>query len=74
MIAQLVATLGGLLAEGIGLRATAWLAPLGGLIGAAILGPRRSRICCAADRRLQARPPSIRWRSPSRRDGPAAGA
>ena len=38
VIAQLVATLAaGLLAEVIGLRATAWLAPLGGLIGAAIL-------------------------------------
>ena len=34
MLAQLVATLGaGLLAEVIGLRATAWLAPLGGLLG-----------------------------------------
>jgi predicted MFS family arabinose efflux permease len=38
VIAQLAATLGaGLLAEAIGLRATAWLAPLGGLAGAAIL-------------------------------------
>lgn len=38
VIAQLTATLGaGLLAEAIGLRATAWLAPLGGLAGAAIL-------------------------------------
>jgi hypothetical protein len=38
MLAQLVATIGaGLLAEAIGLRATAWLAPLGGLLGAAIL-------------------------------------
>ena len=38
VFAQLVATLGaGLLAEAIGLRATAWLAPLGGLLGAAIL-------------------------------------
>ena len=38
VIAQLAATLGaGLLAEVIGLRATAWLAPLGGLAGAAIL-------------------------------------
>jgi MFS family permease len=38
VIAQLMATLvAGLLAEIIGLRATAWLAPLGGLIGAAIL-------------------------------------
>jgi MFS family permease len=37
-IAQLVATIGaGVLAEIIGLRATAWLAPLGGLLGAAIL-------------------------------------
>lgn len=38
VIAQLAATLGaGLLAEVIGLRATSWLAPLGGLAGAAIL-------------------------------------
>ena len=38
MVAQLVATLAaGLLAEAIGLRATSWLAPLGGLLGAAIL-------------------------------------
>jgi MFS family permease len=38
LIAQLVATLGaGLLAEAVGLRATAWLAPLGGVAGAAIL-------------------------------------
>jgi Na+/melibiose symporter-like transporter len=35
---QLIATLAaGLLAEAIGLRATLWLAPLGGLLGAAIL-------------------------------------
>jgi len=38
MVAQLIATIGaGFLAEAIGLRATAWLAPLGGLVGAAIL-------------------------------------
>jgi hypothetical protein len=38
MVAQLVATLGaGVLAEIIGLRATSWLAPIGGLLGAAIL-------------------------------------
>ena len=38
MLAQLVATLAaGILAEVIGLRATSWLAPLGGLLGAAIL-------------------------------------
>ena len=38
VVAQLVATLlAGLLAEVIGLRATAWLAPMGGLLGAAIL-------------------------------------
>jgi len=38
VVAQLLATLAaGLLAEVIGLRATAWLAPLGGLIGAAVL-------------------------------------
>jgi MFS family permease len=37
-LAQLVATLGaGILAEVIGLRATSWLGPLGGLFGAAIL-------------------------------------
>jgi MFS family permease len=37
-VAQLVATLvAGVLAEVIGLRATAWLGPLGGLAGAAIL-------------------------------------
>ena len=37
-LAQITATLGsGLLAEVIGLRATIWLAPLGGLIGALIL-------------------------------------
>ncbi len=38
VLAQLVATIAaGLLAESIGLRATSWLAPLGGLLGAAIL-------------------------------------
>lgn len=38
VLAQLVATLAaGVLAEIIGLRATAWLAPLGGLVGAAVL-------------------------------------
>lgn len=38
MLAQLTATLAaGLLAESIGLRATSWLAPLGGLVAAAIL-------------------------------------
>jgi MFS family permease len=38
VLAQLVATLAaGVLAEVIGLRATAWLAPLGGLVGAAVL-------------------------------------
>ncbi|MEA2609558.1 MAG: hypothetical protein QOJ75_1801, partial [Chloroflexota bacterium] len=38
MISQLAATLvAGFLAEAIGLRATSWLAPLGGLAGAAIL-------------------------------------
>jgi MFS family permease len=38
VLAQLVATLvAGVLAEVIGLRATSWLAPLGGLVGAAIL-------------------------------------
>jgi MFS family permease len=38
MVAQLVATLGaGVLAEVIGLRTTSWLAPIGGLVAAAIL-------------------------------------
>ena len=38
VLAQLVATIAaGLLAEAIGLRATSWLAPLGGLVGAGIL-------------------------------------
>ena len=38
MVAQLFATLAaGVLAEVIGLRATAWLAPFGGLLGAAVL-------------------------------------
>jgi len=38
MLAQLVATLAaGILAEMIGVRATAWLAPIGGLLAAAIL-------------------------------------
>ncbi len=38
VLAQLVATLAaGVLAEAIGLRATAWLAPLGGLVAAAVL-------------------------------------
>jgi hypothetical protein len=38
MSSQLVATLGaGILAEVIGLRATAWLAPVGGLVAAGIL-------------------------------------
>ena len=38
MVAQLVATVGaGVLAEIIGVRATSWLAPLGGLLGAAIM-------------------------------------
>ena len=38
MVAQLVATLAaGVLAETIGLRATAWLAPIGGLVAAAVL-------------------------------------
>ena len=38
VLAQLVATIGaGLLAEAIGLRTTTWLAPLGGVLAAAIL-------------------------------------
>jgi predicted MFS family arabinose efflux permease len=38
MLAQLVATIAaGVLAEAVGVRATAWLAPIGGLVAAAIL-------------------------------------
>src|SRR4029079_1420657 len=37
MLSQLVATLGaGILAEVIGLRATAWLAPIGGLVAGGV--------------------------------------
>ncbi len=53
VLAQLIATLAaGLLAEAIGLRATSWLAPLGGLVGAAILW-------WSPVRRLHVLPPSI---------------
>ena len=38
MLAQLLATLGaGVIAEAVGVRATAWIAPLGGLVAAAVL-------------------------------------
>jgi len=38
MLAQLVATLGaGVIAEAVGVRATAWIAPFGGLVAAAVL-------------------------------------
>jgi Na+/melibiose symporter-like transporter len=53
-LAQLAATLGaGLLAEAIGLRATSWLAPLGGLLGAVILWASPVRTLLA----LPERPP-----------------
>ena len=51
MIAQLGATLvAGVLGEVIGVRATAWLAPIGGLIGAAVLwfSPVRHLLVLAA--------------------------
>jgi predicted MFS family arabinose efflux permease len=51
MLAQLIATIGaGILAEVIGLRATSWLAPLGGLVAAIILwaSPVRSLIALPA--------------------------
>ena len=54
VVAQLVATLvAGVLAEIIGLRATAWLGPLGGLAGAAILfwSPARQLIVLPTRRR-----------------------
>jgi MFS family permease len=56
-LAQLVATLGaGLLAEVIGLRATAWLAPLGGLLAAGILwaSPVRGLLVLPEQRRDEA--------------------
>jgi len=63
VVAQLTATLGaGLLAEAIGLRATAWLAPLGGLAGAAILwaSPARGlRTVIAPELELMARGPGV---------------
>ena len=67
VLAQLVATLGaGLLAEAIGLRATSWLAPLGGLVGrgdpVVLAGPAPAR---AAARRPRASRRSIRSRSRS---------
>ena len=74
MVAQLIATLAaGVLAEVIGLRATSWLAPLGGLVGAAILwfSPVRHlhRAAGRGRRRATARPACDRG---GRRDGPAA--
>ena len=64
-LAQLVATIAaGLLAEAIGLRATAVLAPIGGLIGAAILfaGPVRRLV----------RLPTVASESPSSETSSAA--
>jgi MFS family permease len=62
VLAQLVATLvAGVLAEVIGLRATSWLAPLGGLVGAAILwwSPVRSlRVLVPVADDLPARTPA----------------
>ena len=61
VLAQLIATLAaGLLAEVIGLRATMWLAPLGGLLGAAILwfSPVRS-LHALPDRPMGESPVSI---------------
>lgn len=59
VLAQLVATIGaGLLAEAIGLRATSWLAPIGGLVGAAILW-------FSPVRHLLAFPPAAEGESPT---------
>ncbi|HEX5148500.1 MAG TPA: MFS transporter, partial [Candidatus Limnocylindrales bacterium] len=58
VLSQLTATLGaGLLAEVIGLRATSWLAPLGGLFGAVILwaSPVRS-LLVLPERPIEAAP------------------
>jgi MFS family permease len=62
MVAQLIATLAaGLLAEAIGLRATMWLAPLGGLVGAGILW-------ASPVRHLIALPPSADGEAPAEPD------
>ena len=62
VVAQLAATLGaGLLAETIGLRATSWLAPLGGLAGAAILWASPARTL----RTVIGVPPELATRGPS---------
>lgn len=70
-LAQLVATLGaGLLAEAIGLRATAWLAPLGGLLAAMILWSSPVRTL----RILPERPPEAPLDLPFERLGDATAA
>jgi MFS family permease len=57
-LAQLTATIGaGLLAEAIGLRATSWLAPLGGLLGAAILWFSPVRDLLALPTTVEGEPP-----------------
>ena len=76
MLAQLVATLAaGILAEAIGLRATSWLAPLGGLLGAAdpvvLAGPPSHRPAGPGRRRAAGRGRPVRDRGRDR-DGPAA--
>ena len=60
VLAQLTATLAaGVLAEVIGLRATSWLAPLGGLLGAAILwfSPVRHLLVLPATSEGESQPP-----------------
>jgi MFS family permease len=74
LVAQLVATLGaGLLAEAIGLRATAWIGPLGGLVGAAILwvSPVRGLMALPTPAEGQGEPPdpitvaaAVEWDQP----------
>ncbi len=60
MLAQLVATLAaGLLAEAIGLRTTSWLAPLGGLLGAAILWFSPVRHLIVLPSRAEGGPPRL---------------
>ena len=63
---------GPLLAEAIGLRATSWLAPLGGLLGAAILwfSPVATRWCCRRPRTASRL--SMRRHRGRSRDGAAA--
>ena len=67
VLAQLVATIAaGLLAEAIGLRATSWLAPLGGLVGRGdpvVLAGAAPAGAAAPRPRVSRR--SMRWRSPS---------